>query len=422
MPRRARKMRRTATLAAALAILWPATSFAADAAAEAPRAGFVKRAVRSFLSDDEKGDGRGLHLGPFAPRIETVSSGAGLAPMLHFWTPDIGGTPIDVHASASYSIYGYQYYDLQVGLVPHEGKRLPRLARSTSAPFPLSDLERTASMPGFDVYASARYRDYPREDFYGLGPDSPQLDHTGYRLKDGLYEGIVRFRVRRLSLMGRAGLLQTAIGPGTDSGLPYTGISNGEGTAPGLLRPPDLLHLSAAAWLELRDEPGNPHRGASLGVSFSRFDDRGANAFQFNRIVVDLREYIRLGSNRHVVALRQFTSIDEPAAGSRVPFYMQSTLGGRNFLRGYSSFRFRDDKLLGLAGEYRLELHPKVELALIYEAGKVFPTRSGFDLRGLLHSWGGGIRLKSLREVRLRLDVMRSPEGTRLDLKLSQSF
>jgi hypothetical protein len=409
-------------LAALWGLLAPAYSVAADVQAEAGRPGFLKRAGRSFLSDDETGDGRGLHLGPFAPRIETVSSGAGLAPMLHFWTPDIGGTPLDVHASASYSIYGYQYYDLQVGLVPHEGKRLPRLARSTSAPFPLSDLERTASMPGFDVYASARYRDYPREDFYGLGPDSPQLDHTGYRLKDGLYEGIVRFRVKHLSLMGRAGLLQTAIGLGTDSAFPDTGISNGEGTAPGLLRAPDFLHLSVAAWLELRDEPGNPHRGASLGVSFSRFDDRDGNAFRFNRTVVDVREYIRLGSNRHVVALRQFTSLDEPDAGSRVPFYMQSTLGGSTFLRGYGSFRFRADKLLGLAGEYRLELHPKVELALIYEAGKVFKTMREFDLQDLRQSWGGGIRLKSLREVRLRLDVLHSPEGTRMDFKLSQSF
>lgn len=414
--------RTAATLTAVLSVSLPAFCFAAADPAEAPRPGFVKRSVRSFLSDDATGDGRGLHLGPFAPCIETVSSGAGLAPMLHFWTPDIGGTPIDVHASASYSIYRYHYYDLQVGLVPHQGKRLPRMAWSTSAPFPLSDLERSASMPGFDLYASARYRDYPREDFYGVGPGSLQANRTGYRMKDGLYEGIVRFRVKHLSLMGRAGLLQTAIGLGTDSAFPDTGTSNGEGTAPGLFRAPDFLHISGAAWLELRDEPGNPHRGASLGVSFSRFDDRDGNAFRFHRAVIDVREYVRLGSNRHVLALRQFTSLDEPDGGSRVPFYMQSTLGGRNFLRGYGSFRFRDDKLIGLAGEYRLELHPKVELAFIYEAGKVFPTLSAFDLRDLRHSWGGAIRLKSPREVRLRLDVMHGPEGTRVDLKLGPSF
>jgi outer membrane protein assembly factor BamA len=220
--------------------------------------------------------------------------------------------------------------------------------------------------------------------------------------------------------MGRAGLLQTSVSSGTD--LPYTTASNDEGTAPGLVRSPDFVHLSGGAWLELRDEPGNPHRGAALGVAFSRFDERHGNAFHFNRTSVDVREYFPLGSRRHVVALRQVASLDDPDAGSSVPFYMQSTLGGSRLLRGYDSHRFRDDKLLTLAAEYRFELHPKVELALIYEAGKVFPTMREFDLRNLLRSWGAGIRLKSPREVRFRLDVLHSPEGTRMDVKLGQSF
>ena len=118
-----------------------------------------------------------------------------------------------------------------------------------------------------------------------------------------------------------------------------------------------------------------------------------------------------------MIALRQVTSLTEPDSGSRVPFYMQSTLGGSTFLRGYSSARYRGDKLLALEGEYRFELHPKVELALIYEAGKVFPTMRELDFRDLLRSWGGGVRLKSLREVRLRLDVLHSVEGTRHGLQ-----
>ncbi len=428
-----------ARTAAVLATLWmvlaPAYSSAVDdqpatqppaaqpaAQPEAQRPGLVKRMVVSFLSDDETGDGRGLHLGPFFPRIESLSSGGGLAAMLHFWAPDIGGTPIDVHASAAYSIYRYQYYDLQVGLVPHEGQHLPRVARGTNTPFPLSDLEKTAVVPGFDIYASARYRNYPRESFYGIGAASSQLDRTNYQMKDGLYEGIVRFRVARLALMFRAGLLQTTIGAGTDASFPDTGTSFDEATAPGLIRSPDFVHLSGAAWLELRDEPLNPHGGASVGVAFSRFDDRNGNAFQFNRTIVDAREYVSLGSKRHVIALRQVTSLEAPDAGSKVPFYMLSTLGGGSFLRGYGSFRFRDEKLLALAGEYRFELHPKVELALIYETGKVFPTMSEFDLHDLRHNWGIGIRLKSPREVRLCLDVLHGAEGTRVDVKLGPSF
>ena len=415
-----------ARAAAVLASLWcllaPAYSQAADDQQGPGRPGLVKRAVRSFLSDGEAGRGGGLHVGPFFPRVETVSSGAGLAPMIHFWAPDLGGTRLDVHASAAYSINSYQYYDLQVGRVPHEGKRLPRVAWGTRGLFPLADIEKSAAAPGFGVYVSAQYRDFPREDFYGIGATSLRLDRTDYRLQDGLYEGIVRLRTGRLSFMARAGLLQASVSPGTDSAFPDTAISNDQNTAPGLSRSPDFVEVSGGAWLELRDEPRNPHRGAALGVAFSRFDDRHASAFEFNRVIVDAREYIALGSNRHVVALRQVTSLTRPDAGSRVPFYMQSSLGGGTLLRGYSSVRFRGDKLLALEAEYRFELHPKIELALIYEAAKVFPTMREFDLRRLLRSWGAGIRLKSPRRVRLRLDVMRSVEGTRVGLTLGQSF
>ena len=82
----------------------------------------------------------------------------------------------------------------------------------------------------------------------------------------------------------------------------------------------------------------------------------------------------------------------------------------------------RDDGLLMLAAEYRFEVVPKVELALLYDAGKVFPELGELDLQDLRRSYGVGIRLKSPRKVKLRLDVWRSPEGTRVRLKFGPSF
>ena len=101
---------------------------------------------------------------------------------------------------------------------------------------------------------------------------------------------------------------------------------------------------------------------------------------------------------------------------------MQSTLGSNTFLGGYRSFRFRDDKLLALEAEYRFEMIPKLELAFIYETGKVFPTMSEFDLRNMRYSWGAGLRLKSPQKVHVRLDVLHSPEGTRVHVELGPSF
>lgn len=93
---------------------------------ETRETGLVKRKVRSFLSDESSG-GRGLHLGPFLPRVENVSSGSGPGGVLHFWTPNMAGTRFDIHGAASYSINRYQHYSAEVGLVPHMVARRVRL-------------------------------------------------------------------------------------------------------------------------------------------------------------------------------------------------------------------------------------------------------------------------------------------------------
>jgi Omp85 superfamily domain len=393
--------------------------FAADD--DTDRSGLITRTVRHYFSDDETSDGGGLHWGPLRPRIEVVSSGGGLAPMLHFWAPDIGDSRFDVHASAAYSMYRYQYYDLQLGWVPHEGNRTPRVQRSTNSIFFLGDLDKTAGIPGFNLYFDGRYRDYPREDFYGIGPSTLESGRADYRLKEWQYEGVVRFQLGHLSLMGRGGMLHTSIGPGLDSSFDDVDDVYTDFSAPGLTPTLDLLHLGGGAWLDFRDQRDNPHRGASLGVLYSRFDDRH-DRFSFDRYVADAREYVPLGTDRLVLALHEVGAADRPDSGNQVPFYLEHTLGGSRFLRGYKPFRFRDEKLMALSGELRVEVHPKVELAFFYDAGKVFPRMADFDFDHLQTSYGAGIRLKSSKKVRVRVDVGHSREGTEVHVKLGPAF
>ena len=387
------------------------------------REGFFKRTIHSLMNDEADPNARSHYrYGPFEPRIEIVSSGAGPAPVLHLWTPDLGGSGLDFHASGAYSIYGYQFYEAQFGRVPYVGRRLPRTGKGTTDLFPLSDIERIAAVPGFHIYLSARHRDYPREDFYGVGPTSVPANRTDYRLKDDLFEGVIQTRVSQVSLMARAGLMRPSIHPGKDSSFPNTELSNTEQTAPGLTSSPDFIHMSAGLWLEHRDQPANPHEGVSLGVAVSRFDDRHATAFQFTRVVVDAREYIPLGSHRHVIALRQVAFLDTPDAGSFVPFYLQPNFGGSTFLRGYGSTRYRDNKLLAVGAEYRLGLHKNIQFALIYEAGEVSPSMHDFSMGRLKHDYGAGIRLKTLKRIVARVDVLHSSERTRIDIRLGPSF
>jgi hypothetical protein len=120
--------------------------------------------------------------------------------------------------------------------------------------------------------------------------------------------------------------------------------------------------------------------------------------------------------------LRQVVSADRADDGSSIPFYMLSTLGGGSLLRAFPSFRFRDDRLMLLASEYRFEATSRIELALIYEAGKVMSEDDGFDFKGLRSNYGAGVRFKSRRKVHFRVDAVRGSEGMRWHVKLGRSF
>lgn len=384
--------------------------------------GRVRRALRHFLSDDDTGSGRGIHWGPFYPRVAILSAGSGLGPALHLWGSDIHGTPLDFHASAAYSFFKYSYLDAQFGLLPQDGEKLPRFETSTTEIFPLADLERSANRNGFSLYASIRARDYPREDFYGIGARSTEDQHTDYRLKDKQSEGVLRYGSGPVSFMGRVGILNTSILPGKDSKVANTEAVFSEASAPGLTSAPDFNFFTGGVWLEFRDAPGNPHKGAAFGAAYSRFNDRHADRFEFSQISFQGREFVPLGSHRHVLAFHESLLMDRPAPGHEIPFYLRSTLGGSFSFPGYPSFRFRDDRQLYMIGEYRFEATPKIELALIYEKGKVFSRSEGVNFKNLRNAWGGGIRFKSPRKVHARLDIVHGDEGIHIQAKLTKSF
>jgi outer membrane protein assembly factor BamA len=159
-----------------------------------------------------------------------------------------------------------------------------------------------------------------------------------------------------------------------------------------------------------------------LAVGYSRFEDRNGGSFSFDRYGLDLRGAFPLGSEQRVLALRTYLNIDRPAAGSRVPFYLQESLGSSHTLRGFESFRFRGEKLLLLQAEYRWEAAPWAELALFADAGTVARDDSSLELSRLEADWGIGLRFKGERFTFLRLDLAFSREKTSLVTRFSSSF
>ncbi|HEX6737590.1 MAG TPA: BamA/TamA family outer membrane protein [Vicinamibacteria bacterium] len=413
-----------------LALLWAATARGdeAPAAAPSPAPGTeesTKKKVASVIGKNVvDNDKDRVHLGPLYPSLAIVSAGASVAPMVQLWQRDLGGSGLDVHGAASYSIRQYQFYALRVGRLPHHGTGPPSLTTSSDRLYPLRDVERLSGADNkLDLYVAYRHRDYPEEDFYGLGRDSLERDRTDFRLRDDLVELVGGWHFSpQLGVIASVGLQQTSLGAGRDAAFPDLPSRFDEAAAPGLAGPPRQLVLMTGALWDRRDEPGNPHRGTLLLASLSRFEDRRGDTHDFTRTATEGRLYVPLGSRRHVLAARAVASFDRPDDGARVPFYMQSSLGGSHVLRGYPAFRFRADKLAALSTEYRFEVVPRLELAAFYDLGQVAPVGTALRLSHPLSGWGGGVRFKSAHRVLARFDVARSAEGTRYLVKLGPAW
>jgi hypothetical protein len=120
-----------------------------------------------LYSFDQKGSNsfEDLNFWGFHPRVDWIARGSGAAIGARYWNPDMVG-PIDLMGSAFYSWRRYQHYDLQMGLIPHRGKKIPSKRFETEEVEQLGDIDRDA-FSRFSLYARGRFRDRTDDSFYG---------------------------------------------------------------------------------------------------------------------------------------------------------------------------------------------------------------------------------------------------------------
>lgn len=336
----------------------------------------------------------------FSVRPGGQRTGSGPSLILEYWDPERAASHFNVFASAAYSLTRYQTYELRLGQVPRDADTWQRSRY---------------------LYVDLRRRDLPREAFFGLGPASRAAQETSYRLRDFSYElvGVSRL-AGPLSGALRFGGLSPDLSPGEETGVPSIEQVFDDGRAPGLVRQPRLAHAAAELRVDWRDRPRNAHRGGVIRLAAARYF--GASTFSFNRISLDARHVWSLGSPQRVLALRGYASTARADSGSRVPFYLQDTLGDSHTLRGFADFRFRGPAVLLLSAEYRWEVIPDLELAIFQDAGTVGDRLSELRLEKLRGDFGAGLRLKRSDSVLFRLDVAHSTEETRVLASTSFSF
>jgi hypothetical protein len=251
----------------------------------------------------------------------------------------------------------------------------------------------------------ARRHEYPQEDYFGLGPDSPREAQSDYAVRMNTFGGRVAVRPAPIVAIG-GGLeyLHPRVGNGSDKALPSIGDSFDEASAPGISAQPNFVRSIAFVDIDYR-RPLNARKGGWYRAEFSHYDDRDLGAFSFNRFDLDLRQFVSVLSERRIFVARAFISTSDTANGQEMPFYLMPTLGGNDSLRGFRDYRFRAPHALLLQGEYRFEIWSGLDGALFYDTGKAAMRRADLKLENLERDYGAGFRFNTDNGIVVRVDA-----------------
>jgi hypothetical protein len=281
-----------------------------------------------------------------------------------------------------------------------------------------------------EVGVFARRRYFPQQDFFGIGGASARQDRVSYTYDEnagGIFATMMPWLPADapppLTIEGRLEYRHPDVGPGHDAALPSIEERFLPQATPGLAMQPDFLVGSLSADVSLATPAGRPRRGGRYLASLSRFADRGGARYAFNLAEADLRQYVPIGSDRHVLVFRASGAFTTTSGQNEVPFYYLPTLGGGSSLRGFRDFRFHDRHILLLQGEYRWFFSRFVDAAVFYDTGTVARRFSELADSEWLGNYGIGLRVGSDTRVFARVDLaLGGREGKRVFLKFSNVF
>ncbi len=313
-----------------------------------------------------------------------------------------------------------------------------------------SDLEAVFTMGKrnhADVWFSFMQR---QNNFYGIGPHTSGDIKNSFATDQRSYQGSL-YRDLAPHLQGGVytQVMNSHSRPGTDTKNPlitdrFSGTPNppvGE-WIPGFLSATQILSYGAFLEYDNRDKSVDLTKGINLYARFASADgmkDHAAFAdYGWLESEFDARGYIPLGSSRTSLALRSRAEFKNAKGGSQIPFYNLSYLGGREYVRGYDSYRFRGNNVLIFSTELRRTVykntdHRGVDVFAFGDSGQAWGDgRSTTDATVLANqhmnssNWrsgaGGGVQYRHSPSLAARLELGRSNEGVRMYISMTRGF
>lgn len=266
----------------------------------------------------------------------------------------------------------------------------------------------------------ARYYDAKEQFFYGLGPVTSLTGESKYsqkqvELRAGFNDPLTPWSSAGANLDY---LRPRIVAP--NAGIPLANLYTGA-SAPGLTTQDDYIRVEPYIELHI---PAHRSLANAARVGYAFYSAVGDGQYSFRRLSasdvtsVPLRIGLRparttsqrsgvanffcpsLRSGAHCslgdLSLTGRIDVSYAAAGHRVPFFFDPTLGGQDLagddtLRGFGDYRFRAPNSVLFQVEYRHPIWSVFGLVVFYDTGKVGLLPSDLNLGQLRHDIGLGI-------------------------------
>jgi hypothetical protein len=256
------------------------------------------------------------------------------------------------------------------------------------------------------------WREATQVGFYGIGNDTSKDDRTSYLFQQPYASALLTlFPTRRtFMLRGGAEYSRWSQEPGEGSFPSVETVYTPE-TLPGLGAEITYLHTQGTVGLDWRTSPGYTRRGGFIGATLHDYRDSDKN-FGFQMVEYEAIQHLPILRETWVLSFRGRVQTANEKDGQQTPFFMLPALGGGSSLRGYASWRFRDQNSLLLQAEWRIIVNRYFDVAFFYDAGKVTSRTSDIDFDGLKDDFGFGVRFHGPFATPLRVEVARSRENS----------
>lgn len=328
----------------------------------------------------------------------------------------LGGLPADSGLAGGFELLRYQTlwtYDARARFIGSI-KKYEQVELSLESPPP-------ATHDFFSEFR-LRYRNYPEEDFWGLGPDSLEERRSNYRLEDIWLTATAGLHFRSgLRIAAVVGLVEANVGPGRDSSYPSTELAFAPADVPALEAAPDYWRGGLRVDYDGRDNREDPGAGELASFEWTRFHDRDSGDFGFQRYEFEYRRYYSISATRRLAG-RARVVLTDTKPGQQIPFYMQPSIGGTDTVRGFDQYRFRSGNSLLFNIEYRQVWKGFIDAIAFADAGRVARSASDMGLTRLRGAGGVGARIRFGGRVFFGADLAFSREGKELWFRSGHTF